>query len=81
MAVKDRTPTLAIVVDVKEAFMHCAKALRRARIWQTDAMLDRREMPSHVAMVREQVFGKPVNPEDLPAIELDLEKDLENTMY
>lgn len=34
--VNGKTPTLAIVVSVEEAFGHCSKALRRAKLWEQD---------------------------------------------
>ncbi len=34
-AVGDRVPKTAVVVDVDECFLHCAKALLRANIWDT----------------------------------------------
>lgn len=81
MLIKGRTPTLAIVVEVKEAFLHCAKALRRAKLWQAESLQNRREMPSLASIVQEQINGKPVNPTDLPELERDLENEYENTMY
>jgi len=51
MVVKDRTPTLAVVVEVREAFLHCAKAFRRARLWQADALQDRKNLPSLAASI------------------------------
>ena len=81
MLVNGRTPTLAIVVEVEEAFFHCAKALRRAKLWQAESLQERRQMPSLAAMVREQIDGKPVNPTDLSEMERDLENEYANTMY
>lgn len=31
-----RRPKLAVVVEVEELFVHCAKAFRRGRLWQPD---------------------------------------------
>lgn len=81
MLIKGRTPTLAIVVDVKEAFLHCAKALRRSRLWRSDSVQDRGKMPSLAAMVTEQTTGSPVDALDLPLLEEDLEKEYKETMY
>lgn len=81
MAVNNRTPTLAIVVEVKEAFLHCAKAFRRARLWQQDAIQDRKSMPSLVAIVNEQVSGKAVKPEEAAEMDKALEDEYQQTMY
>lgn len=37
MAVNERAPTLALVVHVTRAFMHCPKCVMRSKIWQPDA--------------------------------------------
>ncbi len=36
MAVKGRSPELAIVVNVEEAFFHCSKCMLRSKLWQTE---------------------------------------------
>ncbi len=37
MAVKDKMPDLALVVNVKEAMFHCGKAIIRSNLWKPDA--------------------------------------------
>lgn len=81
MSVKGRTPTLAIVVEVNEAFLHCAKALRRAKLWKAESHQERSEMASMIAMAMEHASGKPIDPEALPIAEKDLEDDYDKTMY
>ena len=81
MVIKKRTPTLAIVVDIKEVFLHCAKAFRRARLWDPNSFQDRRQLPSLAAIVTEQVSGAPVDPSALDTLEKDLEEEYQNTMY
>jgi uncharacterized protein len=36
MAVKGRSPELAFVVTVEEAFFHCSKCMLRSKLWQTE---------------------------------------------
>lgn len=36
LAVNGRPPNLVLVVEVEEAFMHCAKSIVRARLWQPE---------------------------------------------
>ena len=45
MTVEGHTPVLAMVVDVEEAFIHCGKALKRGRVWDPDAQIDRSTYP------------------------------------
>jgi PPOX class probable FMN-dependent enzyme len=54
-AVGDVVPKVAIAVDVEEAFIHCAKALRRGSVWQHEAWPDTGDMPTVACMLRDQV--------------------------
>jgi uncharacterized protein len=46
MAVRDRVPALALVVQVTETFVHCGKAPKRAGLWSTDNHVDPADFPS-----------------------------------
>jgi PPOX class probable FMN-dependent enzyme len=48
-----RRPALALGVDVVEAFIHCAKALRRADLWAPERWPDRSDMPTVACMLAE----------------------------
>jgi len=78
MAVANKAPKLAIVVTVTEAFLHCAKALKRARLWDEDYRLARKEMPTLGRMIIEQT-----NPPGLTAEEADarIEADYRANLY
>jgi uncharacterized protein len=58
-AVEGREPRLVILVTVREAFLHCGKALKRARLWHDDYRLERKSFPSLGRMIVEQT--KPAN--------------------
>lgn len=81
LAVNDRTPTLAIVVHVSEVFLHCAKALRRSKLWDPSQHQDRREMPSLAHIILDQTSGAPTDPAKMKEIDADLEADYQKTMY
>ena len=36
MSVRDRSPALAIVVSIEEAFFHCSKCMLRSKLWQPE---------------------------------------------
>jgi PPOX class probable FMN-dependent enzyme len=55
LAVQGRVPRLAIVVTVREAFMHCAKAFRRSRLWDPASAVPRDELPSLGRIMRDQL--------------------------
>lgn len=55
MTVQNRPPKVAILVRVEEAFLHCAKAFKRSKLWDPAARVDRKVMPSLGRMILEQV--------------------------
>ena len=50
-----RRPPLVIAVEVKEAYLHCAKALMRAKLWDSGAKQDRSVLPSMGQMLKDQI--------------------------
>jgi PPOX class probable FMN-dependent enzyme len=80
-AMHDRLPTTTIVVSVNEVFLHCAKAFRRSKLWDPAARQDRREMPSLMAIILDQTTGAPKEAEALDALDADLERDYQASMY
>jgi uncharacterized protein len=81
LAVNDRVPTVAIVVTVQEAYLHCAKAFRRSALWDPDQRQDRREMPSLVKMILDQTTGAPTDPSAQKQLDDQLEQDYRTSMY
>ena len=49
-----KPPKAVLRVAVREAFLHCAKALMRARLWEAEAQVDRGVLPSMGQMIHEQ---------------------------
>ena len=81
MAVSGRPPKLAIVVEVDEVFLHCAKAFRRSNLWDPAHRQDRREMPSLVQMILDDTTGAPSDPEVMEKMDEDLEAAYRQTLY
>jgi PPOX class probable FMN-dependent enzyme len=81
MSVNGRVPSLAIAIDVDEAFLHCAKALRRAKLWKTESIQARSGMMSMIGMIMEQTSGNSPDEETLQTAEHSLEEEYEKTMY
>ncbi len=44
MALKGRVPASGIMVHVEEAFFHCAKSMRRSKLWNPEAQTRRSEL-------------------------------------
>jgi PPOX class probable FMN-dependent enzyme len=81
MAISERIPKLAIVVKVREVFMHCAKAFRRSQLWNPDHFQDRGEMPSLMKILLDQTTGAPSDDEEMRKRDEDLEDDYRRTLY
>lgn len=81
MAINDRVPTLAIIVEIETLFIHCAKAFRRAKLWEPATYQDRKEMPSLVQIVLEQTTGAPSDKAEIDALDAGLEEAYKTTMY
>ncbi len=57
LAVRDRAPVSGLIVTVEEAFLHCAKALIRARLWDVDSQINRSNYPTYGQVLAEQIAG------------------------
>jgi PPOX class probable FMN-dependent enzyme len=49
-----RRPKLVIRVSVREAYLHCAKALMRSRLWSDESRIDRGLLPTLGQMINDQ---------------------------
>ena len=57
LAINGRLPISVLKVTVEEAFLHCAKALIRARLWETDARVERSRYPTYGQVLADQIAG------------------------
>ncbi len=80
MEVNGREPKVAIVVDVEETFLHCAKAFRRSKLWDPESHQDRKEMPSLARIILDQV-GERKSEEELKEQDRELEEDYKKSLY
>jgi PPOX class probable FMN-dependent enzyme len=55
LAVEQKRPQLAIVVTVREAYFHCAKAVRRAQLWDPARQPPRSAIPSLGCILHDQL--------------------------
>jgi PPOX class probable FMN-dependent enzyme len=76
--VQEKRPQIAIVVEVQECFLHCAKALRRSKLWDATSWPERGALPSAGQIWRDQI-----QLQNITARELDeeLEKDYNQCLY
>jgi uncharacterized protein len=50
-----KPPRSVLVVEVREAYLHCPKAIRRARLWERETWPDRASYPTAGQVFREQL--------------------------
>ena len=62
MAIKGKSPALALVVEVEEAFFHCAKCMVRSALWEAQKWPSLDGLPTLAQAMR-----------DVPAIDLPVE--------
>jgi PPOX class probable FMN-dependent enzyme len=55
-----RPPTIVLRITVRQAYLHCAKALMRSRLWDPDSRIERAELPTLGEMLRDQLGSGPV---------------------
>lgn len=76
-AADGKPPRSVMLIDVKEAYLHCAKAIRRAGLWTSEARVDRATFPTAGEIYRDQLkLEVPVE-----AIDASLEKDARDNLY
>ena len=52
--VNGKHPRSAMRITVREAYLHCAKALMRSKLWSDDYRIERAELPSYAQMLKDQ---------------------------
>jgi PPOX class probable FMN-dependent enzyme len=50
-----RSPRIVVRITVRQAYLHCAKALMRSRLWDPDVRIDRTGLPTMGQMLRDQI--------------------------
>jgi PPOX class probable FMN-dependent enzyme len=65
--VQGKRPLLAIGVEAEECFLHCAKALKRSHLWQTDQWPSPDAVPTLARMLFDQIHPAHQSVDDLAA--------------
>jgi len=78
--VNGKTPKVGILVHVEEAFLHCAKALKRSKLWDPDSRQDRAQMPTIARIILEQT-STPVAEPEAAKIDAAVEEAYRNSLY
>ena len=74
-------PKLAILVDIKQVYFHCAKAFIRSSLWDPAAQMPRNEMPTLGKIILEQIRGEQVTDAESAALDASLANNIKNSLY
>lgn len=82
-AVNGKEPKIGIRVTVEEAYLHCAKALKRSKLWDATIQRDRAELPSLGKMILEQTAeaGALPDAEVVRTVDEFIEDNYRTTLY
>ena len=82
-AVKGKVPKIGVMVAVEEAYLHCAKAFRRSKLWDPESRQDRSEMPSLGKIILDQTAeaNQPPAEEEVKVIDEYIEDNYRNELY
>ena len=76
-AVDGKRARVVVVVAVVEAYIHCAKALRRAELWSPDSWLGSDELPSAACIIKDHANVDA----EVAVIEAARERDLQTSLW
>ena len=64
--VNGRFPKVVVHITVKEAYLHCAKAIMRGQLWAPEAKVERTVLPTMNEMLRDQIGQtEPAEPQEV----------------
>lgn len=76
-AFDDFVPEVALGVDVAEVYIHCAKALRRSKLWDATTWPEADDRPRPAQIIKDHIKVEA----SADAIEADLEKNYVDTIW
>ena len=78
MAVNRKAPKLAIRVKIDQAFLHCAKALKRSKLWDDSRFQEKSAFPSIGRAILQQTNTTDISGEEVDQL---VEDDYRDNMY
>ena len=79
-SVNGKQPVVGILVTVEEVFLHCAKALKRSKLWVPASRQDRAQMPTIARIILEQT-ATPVAEPEAARIDAEVEEEYRTALY
>ena len=77
MRVRDKAPVHGLLINLDEVFFHCAKAIKRSKLWDPATAVPRSTFPSLAQITKDQ--RAPERP--LEDIEADIQEAYEKHLY
>ena len=64
--VNGRFPKVVVHINVREAYLHCAKAIMRGQLWAPEARVERKVLPTMNEILRDQIGQtEPAEPQEM----------------
>jgi PPOX class probable FMN-dependent enzyme len=79
--VNGKVPKVGILITVEEVFIHCAKALKRSKLWGPDYRQDRGQLPSIARIILAQTCETGVDEKEAQEADKDVEGDYKTGLY
>lgn len=79
--VSGKQPKAGILVTVDEVFLHCAKALKRSKLWSDEYKQDRTQMPSIARIILDQVGDAGVDEKVAAEADVSVEENYRKELY
>lgn len=79
--VNGKPPKVGILISVEEVFLHCAKALKRSKLWGPEYRQDRGQMPSIARIILDQTCEAGVDEREARAADESVEGDYRSGLY
>lgn len=77
MAVNGKAPELGIKVTIDTVFYHCAKALKRSKLWAPESQALAEGYPKFAQIIRDQYL----HDADAEAIDRELQEAYRNSLH
>ena len=78
LTVKGKRPRLAVLVEVEDLYMHCAKAFIRASLWKPDTWPDRADLPTLGRIAKDHLN---ISETSVEALDEGLDEDARTNQY
>ena len=76
--IQGKLPKLVLIIEVEEAYGHCAKAILRSKLWEPDSHRSPKEVPSLADLM---MHHRKISKETVERIDESIDRDLKDSMY